>query len=246
MAEVDETVVYALRYIVATCGAALLGLAATLPVFAMGLVVPATVVLPLALLVGALVSAVVAGWVCNVGVRDRSRLPAVMGVAVASAVVLAALTSAAFFVPALDAVVWGGGAIYSLGACELVISSKASVAALLFRGARGRLGWDGAAVLLASIVGPAFLLAMENAWLIPWIPDVRPGWYRFNYETMVQVSLAALAIGVFLTILRSRRISSGHELGRDAAMTFALLAAILPAATGTISLACSTFVGCGA
>lgn len=224
----------------------MLGLAATLPVFAMGLVVPATVVLPLALLVVALVSAVVAGWVCNVGVRDRSRLPAVMGVAVASAVVLAALTSAAFFVPALDAVVWGGGAIYSLGAYELVISSNASVAALLFRGARGRLGWDGAAALLASIVGPAFLLAMENAWLIPWIPDVRPGWYRFNYETMVQVSLAALAIGVFLTILRSRRISSGHELGRDAAMTFALLAAILPAATGTISLACSTFVGCGA
>ncbi len=64
--------VYALRYIVATCGAALLGLAATLPVFAMGLVVPATVVLSLALLAGALVSAVVAGWVCYVGVRDRT------------------------------------------------------------------------------------------------------------------------------------------------------------------------------
>ncbi len=97
----------------------------------------------------------------------------------ASAVVLAALMSVAFFVPALGGVLWGGGAIYSLGACTLVISSNASVAALFFRDTRGRLGWDGAAVLLASIVGPAFLLTMEN-------------------ETMIQASLAALTIGVSL------------------------------------------------
>lgn len=230
------------RFLAAVVVAAILGLAAGLPVLAMGLVVPFHVVGPLALAAGALSAALGAGWVGNLFTRDRSRLLLVVAVAEASAVVLFLVMLALIFLPGLRADLLFGPLIRTAAVCAVVVATSAGVAALCLRGPRGRLGWDGAAALLASAAGFGLGLSVGWAGHLPLIPDWR--FVTLGYEDLVWISLAFLVAGASMAVLRSGRFSSGHELGRDAAATLALVAAILPGVVGSISFACSGLVGC--
>lgn len=220
-------------------------MATGLPVLTMGLVVPMHVVGPLALVMGALSAALGAVWVANLFVGDRSRLLLVVGVAEVSAVSLAILMQASFFlpVPGLGSL-FVGPLIYVAGVCVAVVAVNASVAAARLRGTRGRLGLDGAAAILLSGIGFVLGLSVGGARLLFMVPDW--GLVGLGYENLVWISLVFLAVGVAITLLRSRRLSPGHELGRDAATTLALVAAMLPVVVGSISFACSNLVGCGA
>lgn len=207
---------------------------------AMGLVVPIQVVGPLALVTGALSAALGAVWVSNLFAPDRSRLLLVVGVAEVSGVSLALLMLVSF-----SSSVFGlaspflGPLIYTAGVCVSIVAVNAGVAVVRLRGTRGRLGLDGAAAILLAGIG--FVLGL---FVFPMVPDW--GLVRLGYENLAWISLVFLAVGVAMTFLRSQRLSPGHELGRDAATTLALVAAMLPVVVGSISLACSNLVGCGA
>lgn len=88
----------------------------------------------------------------------------------------------------------------------------------------------------------AALVLMEGPGLIPGIPQTALA--SAGYDRMVRFGLILSAAGVLMAVLRSRRISPGHELGRDAWITLALVAGILPAVSETFSLLCSTLVAC--
>lgn len=237
---VSGGVVGLLRFLASTVVAGVLSLATGLPVLMMGLVVPIQVVGPLALVTGALSAALGAAWVANLFARDRSRLLLVVGVTEISGVSLALLLLVSFSlpVPGLSAL-FSGPLIHVAGVCVAVVAVNAGMAAVRLRGTRGRLGLDGAAAILLAGIG--FLLGLLA---FPMVPDW--GLMRLGYENLARISLAFLAGGVAITFLRSRRLSPGHELGRDAATTLALVAAMLPVVVGSISFACSYLVGCGA
>ena len=230
------------RYPVVAVVAALAGMLGAVPVAPVGLVVPMYIVWPLALGVAALLAAVAASWTGNLLMTGRSCLLAVVGVTEGAALVLSALMAVPYFVPALEMVVLGGSLIHTIGACAAVIGLVAGVASLHLRGTRGRLGWDGAAALLSSVVSLVLLLLIEGAGLVPGLPEMRP--VSAGYGEMVMVSLIFLALGVLLAAWRSPRSSPGHELGRDAALTLALVAAVMPVVAGTFALLCSTLVTC--
>ena len=232
----------ALRFAVASVAATVLGFVSALPVFVLGLAVPGYVVLPLTLGVMALVAGIVASWTTNVMASDRSLLTWVISVAGATAVVLGAAATAAFFVPALSGTfIVAGPPIYALGVSAGVISLSASVAATYLRGPRGRLGWDGAVALAASLAAFLLILSAEMAGLVPLVPQI-PSFG--DYGTVVRASLIVLVIGLALAVLRSPRISSGHELGRDAAITLASVASIVPSVAGVVSCLCGSVVPC--
>ena len=231
-----------LRFLAAAAVAAALGLASGLPVVAMGLVVPIQVVGPLASAVGALSAALGAAWVANLFARDRGRLLPVVGVAGATAasLVLLALSLYLLPIPGLDPL--SGSLLRTAVVCAGVVAVNAGLAAVRLRGPRGRLGADGTAALLLSVAG--FGIGLSAGGVLPWVPDRE--FMRLGYGALAWIGLAFTILGVVVAVLRSRRVSSGHELGRDAATTLALVAAMLPAVVGSISFACSNLVGCGA
>ena len=232
-------VIAVVRFLVAVVVAAVLCLAVGLPVLGMGLVVPAQVVGPLALAAGALAAALGAGWVGNLFTRDRSRLLLVVAVAEASAVMLYLVMLASAFLPGLRVGLFFGPLIYTAAVCAVFVAVSAGVAALRLRGPMERLGWDGAAALLASVAvlvlgflaGGVGLLPLSSKWDL----------VTLGYGSLAWISLAFLVAGASMA---AGRFSPGHELGRDAAATLALVAAILPGVVGSISFACSNLVGC--
>jgi hypothetical protein len=226
-----------IRFLAAVVVAAMLGLAVGIPVLTIGLVVPIHVVGPLALAAGALPAALGAGWVGNLFTRDRSRLLLVVAVAEASAAVLCLVMLASSFLPGLF-----GPLIYTAAVCAGVVAISAGVAALSLRGPRGRLGWDGAAALLASAAGFVLGVSAGGAGLLPLIPD--RSLVTLGYVDLAWISLVLMVAGASMAVLRSGRFSPGHELGRDAAATLALVAAIPPGVVGSISFACANLVGC--
>lgn len=225
------------RFLVAVVVAAILCLAVGVPVLTMGLVVPIHVVGPLALAAGALPAALGAGWVGNLFTGDRSRLLLVVAVAEVSAAVLCLVMLALSFLPGLF-----GPLIFTAAACAVVVAISAAVAALRLRGPRGRLGLDGAAALLASAAVFVLGISAGGAGLLPLVPDL--GLAASGYKDLAWINLALLVAGASMAFLRSGRFSPGHELGRDAAATLALMATILPGVGGTISFACASLVAC--
>jgi len=208
----------------------------------MGLVVPFQVVGPLALAAGALPAALSAGWVGNLFARDRSRLLSVVAVAEVTAVGLFVVVLASAFLPGIRPGLLSGPLIYTAALCSVIVAISASVAALHLRGPRGRLGWDGAAALLASAAGLVVGISAGGAGLLTLVPDL--GLAALGYEGLAWISAALLVAGASMAVIRSGRFSPGHELGRDAAATLVLVAAIPPGVGGSISFACSNLVGC--
>lgn len=230
---------YAVVFIVALVG----GVAGSAPVYVMGLVVPVTVVGPLALLVGSLLATLFAGWATNLVGRGRSRLFAIFGVSLLAAVVALLLRFAGAWAVNTFEMGLGIGStllVYLPGA--IFFSVMTAVAALRLRGPGGRLGWDGAAALVLSACGSIFLLLVN-----PIVPVVPPAQYVLvNYEIVVWASLAVAVLGLLAVAWCYSRGVSGRELARDAAVTLSLLAALLPVVSGTIHVSCSTLVRCGA
>lgn len=235
-------VICVVRFVVAVAVAMVLGLAVGIPVLTMGLVVPFHVVGPLALFVGALVAALGAAWVGNLFAEDRSRLLLVVAVAEASAVVVLLVMLAAAFLPGLRSYLQFAPMVLAAVVCVGGVAVGAGVAALRLRGPRGRLGWDGAAALLASVVVFVLGVSVGGAGLLPGVLDFGVG--ALGYGGLVRIGVLSLLAGASLWVARSGRYSPGHELGRDAAMTLALVAAILPGVGLSIHLACSNFVVC--
>lgn len=231
-----------LRFVAAVAVAAVLGVVVGILVLTMGLVVPFQVVVPLAQVAGALAAALGAAWVGNLFVEDRSRLLPVVAVTEASAVVVLVVAFGAAFLPGLGAHLSFAPTITAAVLCVGVISVGAAVAALRLRGPRGRLGWDGAAALLASAVVFVLGVSVGGAGLIPGVPDIRVE--ALGYGGLVGISAFTMAAGTALLVLRSGRYSPGYELGRDAAATLVLVAAILPGVGLTTHLACTHLVAC--
>jgi hypothetical protein len=229
-------------FLAAVVVAAMLGLAAGTPVLTMGLVVPFGVVGPLALAAGALAAALGAVWVGNVFMPGRSRLVSVVAVAEASAVVLFLVMLASVFLPGLRLGLLSGPLVYTAAVYAGGVAISASVATFRLRGPRGRLGWDGAAALLVSAALLILGVSVGGAGLFPLIPD--RGLVTLGYESLAWICLVCLVAGASIAVLRSGRFSPGHELGRDAAATLALVAAIPLGVVGSISFACSNLVGC--
>ena len=196
----------------------------------------------MALVAGALPAALGAGWVGNVFTRDRSRLLLVVAATETAAVVLLLAILALVYLSGLHLGLLFGPLIYTAAACAGVVAISAGVAASRLRGPKGRLGWDGAAALLASGALLVLGLSAGGAGMLPLVPEL--GLVAFGYRNLAAISLGLLAVGASMAVLRSGRFSTGHELGRDAAATLALVAAILPAVGGTISFACSGLVVC--
>lgn len=234
--------IFGVRFLVALVVAAVLGLGVGIPVLGMGLVVPFQVVGPLALATGALVAALGSGWVGNLFMPDRSRLVLIVAVAEASAVVPLLVMIAPVYFPGLRLGLLSGPLVYTAAVSAVGVAISASVATVRLRGPRGRLGWDGAAALLASAAVLVLGISTGGAGLIPLVPE--RGLVTLGYESMAWISLVCLVAGASMAVLRSGRFSSGRELGRDAAATLALVAAIPPGVVGSISFACSNLVGC--
>lgn len=233
--------IFGVRFLVALVVAAVLGLGVGIPMLGMGLVVPFQVVGPLALATGALVAALGSGWVGNLFMPDRSRLVLIVAVAEASAVVPVLMIAPVYF-PGLRLGLLSGPLVYTAAVSAVGVAISASVATVRLRGPRGRLGWDGAAALLASAAVLVLGISTGGAGLIPLVPE--RGLVTLGYESMAWISLVCLVAGASMAVLRSGRFSSGRELGRDAAATLALVAAIPPGVVGSISFACSNLVGC--
>ncbi len=117
------------------------GMVGALPVAILGLVVPEYVTLPLALIVGGLVSGISAGWAANVLAPDRTRsiLLPIAGVSVAAGAVVA--------VASIGLSMGGAWRVFpnlfsSLLLATAIIATGASFAAWHFRRIDGRLGKD--------------------------------------------------------------------------------------------------------
>lgn len=232
-----------LRFVASFGVAFAAGLVGVVPVATLGLSVPFYVVGPLALGAGGLLAAVGASWVSNVGVGDRGRLLAVVGVVEVAALVLAALLFAGPLV-GIEGLLFGGPLIYTLAVFVGVIALNASLAALLLREPRGRLAWDGTLTLLLSAAWLALVLLagpLPLSMLVPALPEAE---FFTSFGGLMWSSVILLAVGVGVAVWRSRRYSPGHQLGRDAAVTLCLLAAIPLVVAGTTSALCSTLLRC--
>jgi hypothetical protein len=191
---------------------------------------------------GTLAAALGAGWVGNLFMQDRSRLVLVVAVSEASAVVLFLVMLAPVFLPGLRLGLLSGPLVYTAAVSAVGVAISASVATVRLRRPRGRLGWDGAASLLASAAVLVLGISTGGAGLLPLVPE--RGLVTLGYERLAWISLVCLVAGASMAVLRSGRFSPGHALGRDAAATLALVAAIPLGVVGSISVGCSNLVGC--
>ncbi len=230
------------RFVAAVAVASVLGLAVGVPVLTMGLVVPSGVIVPLALVAGAVPAALGAAWVGSLFTEDRSRLLPVLAVAEASAAVVFVVALAAAFLPGSRQYLPVAPLMIWAFICVGAVALGAGVAALRLRGPRGRLGWDGAAALLASVAVLALGVSAGGAGLLPGVPAL--GVRALGYEGLIWVSALSLVAGLALWVARSGGFSPGRELGRDAAATLALVAAILPGVALVTHVACSSLVAC--
>ncbi len=231
-----------IRFFGAAAAAAVTSMVGAVFVAGMGLVVPMHAVWPVTLGVAALLAALAASWVGNVLTADRARLLAVSAATGVAALILSVLLMLAAFSPDPVMAVLALPLIYVVGGCVAVLAGVAGAASLRLRNERGRLGWDGAAALLLSGAVLVAWTLMEGAGLIPGVPET--GLAYGVYRRTVETGLIPVAIGALLAVLRSRRVSPGRELGGDAWLTLALVAAIPPAVSGAFSVLCSTLVMC--
>ena len=164
-----------LRASVAAGVAFVIGSAGALCVAAMGLVVTAFAAWPLTLGLAALLAALAAVWVGNLGTPDRARLLPAVAVALGAA---AAILAGGL---ALDAALGGrfmtgGPLVLTLGACMAGVAAGSGASAVLLRGPRGRLGFGGVASLVvafcglicAYLVSPFGLSPLAGLFLLPY------------------------------------------------------------------------------
>ena len=229
------------------------------PVFTIGLVVPIYLVGPLAVLTGALLATLFAGWLANLASRgeSRSRLLAALAISVVGAVlglVASALLGRALYAFAPFAALWPANAVWA--ACSLVFAAATSTAVWRLRKSSppgyggATLGVAGAMALVLSLAwavmlplneGMAYQLGLVGAGFGPVIP----------LKAILWVSLAMAAAGTAMLARTSRRGTSappggdGGSLERDAALTL-LLTGLAPAlVVGVIGLGCAVTY-CGA
>lgn len=139
----DVSPVWWLGYRVGVFIAALAGgMIGAMPVGTLGLVVPFYVIMPLALIVGGLVSGISAGWAANLLAPDRTRsiLLPIVGVSVAAAPVAVVIAGIGLFVSRVLRVSTNLFSILLLSMA--ILAASASVAAWRFRRTNGRLKRD--------------------------------------------------------------------------------------------------------
>ncbi|MGI8866524.1 MAG: hypothetical protein ACR2G1_07320 [Rubrobacteraceae bacterium] len=144
-----------LRFSAIWLAASLVCLATLVVVASLGLAVPVEIVLPLALMFGAMMSALAASWSANAWIYDgsRSRLLVIVGWTEAAAVPLTiAFTAMAFFgAPNV-------GLIFILLSFTVTVSLCATVAALRLRSAVGNLQRDATISLMLFAAGIVTIL----------------------------------------------------------------------------------------
>ncbi len=222
------------------------GTAAFLSIFVLGLAVPGLVILPLTLLGAALFAGLGAAWTSNFIAPDstRSRLPGVLLFSLISTVLAGLATLIVNLVLAavgMYAIVFGAVLFY--GTAAVVLAGGTSLAVFRLRGPRGRLGIYGAAALLLSgLWTVATVLLSPGGYLVSGVQD---GIFQSRsesevYGTAAAVGLALAALGIFGTVRGFREASGRASLGRDAALTLALVGLYPPVAIGAVYAVCDT------
>lgn len=228
--------------------AVLAGAAGFMPVYVMGLAVPMFIVGPLALLTGALLASLSAGWVANIAsggssAGTRSRLWAIFAVSLAASPVGVLVASGgAFLVNEFDVGMRYGVdlmIVYLPGA--FVFAGATAFAAWRLRtpAAEGLGLWGRAALALAAAW---MILLMLMASML----TGGPGFYTFGrlfgpgagFVILLGGRLVLTALGIFL-VVHCLRTAGGRSLRRDASLSFLALGLTPALLAGTIFLGCS-------
>ncbi len=229
------------------------GLAGSIPVFTMGLVVPVFIVGPLSLVTGSLLAALCAGWVANLAdaggssARTKTRLWAIFCVSLCASIV--GLLTGFLAAGMVNALKVGPNfvtdlAVYLPGAVIFLV-------AIVFATWRlrtpvdTRLGTWGAVALILSGAWVLFLVLVEGlGYSLGLVPS------DFATGPFVQIatlggSLIMAALGMLL-LWRSSRVRSGESsLRSDAALSLTLIAIMPLLVAGAVYLGCSAS-SCGA
>lgn len=191
-----------------------------------GLVTPLFIVWPLALGFGALLAALGAGWTGTLLAPDRTRSH-LSRIIFASEVAAVALALTFSITPILAPLIF----LFAFGAG--VIALVASWAAWRFRGPGGRLGLEGALLLMLATAVLALSLASLDGTIIRAVfgsLSVLAG-----VGLSVSVGIAAVALG--LVLVRRRFRDPDDHARRDAAVTLGLVGLPAPIFFGAYYLA---------
>lgn len=231
------------------------GVAGSVPVLVMGLVVPMFIVGPLALITGSLLAVLWAGWVANfsahgASARTRSRLWTIFAVALATSLIgpLAGMAWTFFvaefgvgmrFGPSLAMIYLPGAVIFS-GATTLATWRLRSPAT-------DELGFLSRTAIVLAAVWMVFLVLMGS------LSYVGSGYFPQNVANLIAGlefvvlfagGLILAALGIFL-VTRFSRGARKDSLRWDAALSLVSVGLLPFAIAGTIFLGCS-FSYCGA
>ena len=231
------------------------GVAGSVPVLVMGLVVPMFIVGPLALVVGSLLATLSAGWVANLSAhgaaaRTRSRLWTIFAVALAASLI-GPLTGMAwaFFVDELGVGMRFGPSlamVYLPGA--VIFSGVTTLATWRLRSpATDELGFLSRTAIVLAAVWIVFFALMESIsiWGYGYFPENIVGLaLGLEFIVLFAGGLILAALGIFL-VTRFSRGARRDSLRWDAALSLVSVGLLPFAVAGTIFLGCSVSY-CGA
>lgn len=219
------------------------GLAGSIPVFTMGLIVPVPIVGPLAIVTGSLLATLCAGWVANLAVtgeavsRSRSRIFAIFGVASAAATVaLAVGFLAASVANSLDAGlnIMVDLAVYLPGVIVFAAATVVATRKLRVR-VDGGLTVEGAIALTLGALWLVFLFFVEG---LGYLSGLVPAGLTMN--ALLGGSIILVVVGGVMFLRRTER----RSLNADAALSLVLVGLMPLVVGGIVSLGCLTFT-CG-
>lgn len=225
------------------------GLMGAVPVFIMGLIVPMTIVGPLAIATGSLLATLCAGWVANFAVigeavgRSRSRIFAIFCAATVAATIATAVGFlAASIVNALNAGlnILVDLAVYLPGVIIFVAATVVATRKLRVSVDRG-LTAEGVVALVLAILWLVFSLFVGGLGsilgLVPAGLTVGPS----VLSVLFVGSIILVITGAVMFLRRTER----QSLNADAALSLILVGLMPLSVGGIVSLGCLTFT-CGA
>ena len=231
------------------------GVLGSVPILVMSLVVPMSIVGPLALITGSLLAVLSAGWVANLSAhgaaaRTRSRLWSIFAIALAASLIgpLAGMAWA-FFVAKFGVGLRFGPSLAMVYLPGTVIFSTATTLATwrLRSPATDELGFLSRTAIVLAAVWMVFLALMGSLSYVGsgYFPQDIAGLIAgLEFIVLFVGGLILAALGIFLAT-RSSRETRERGLRWDAALSLMSVGLMPFAVAGAIFLACS-FSYCGA